>query len=192
MYRRPGAGSYPSPCASPANTVLHRPRAGAKLKTGRPPRCALLRPQAHDGALRPATRDLLETRLIEHRLRAEPHAVVAGAAASIDRIGFQQLYLAPPRECNRTIEQRARNTLAAKLARHHEADDRPHRLIVDGLLHRRALQPRVNLARSEREPTHRRAAAIGDQSGEFAGVDQCLEVTPIRLGARHPRWRVRA
>src|SRR5882724_8241642 len=74
------------------------------------------RPQPDDGAFWLAARHFLEADAVEHRLGAEPHAVVTGTAAPVDRICLEQFHLASLCERDRAIEQRARNSLPAEFA----------------------------------------------------------------------------
>src|SRR5207248_9112709 len=77
------------------------------------------------------------------------------------------------------------NPAAANALRGIETHHRPHRLVVDRLHHRRALQPREFLARAQRYPADRLTIAIADQSRHGAGFDQRLERAASVLGLRH-------
>src|SRR6267378_2987096 len=59
----------------------------------------------HHRPRRFAPRNLLESRGVEHRFRAEPHRLVGAAPELVDRIGFDDGCAAPSRIVDRSLEQ---------------------------------------------------------------------------------------
>src|SRR5689334_1233045 len=147
------------------------------------------RPDAHDGPLRLATCHLRKASVVVHGLRAEPHVFVAGTTGLVDRIGFDQRGSPRLGVGNGSLEERLCNTLAAVLGRHDEADDGPDGLVIHWLHHGRAFEPGVLLAWTDGDPADGDLAAIADEAGWSAGIDESLEAGAVRLGPGHSRWR---
>ena len=78
---------------------------------------------ANDGTLRLASRDLVETCGVIHRLRSEPHEIVAGPGWLVHGVRFEQLHSALLRIGDGSVEERSCDTLVAILRRNDEADD---------------------------------------------------------------------
>ena len=89
-----------------------------------------------------------------------------------------------------TGKKRLCDSLAAILRRNDESDDRPDRLIVDGLHDRRACQFSILFSRSNRNPTDRHFASIANESGRSFGFHEFLQVSSIYFSPRGARsWR---
>src|SRR6185295_8199977 len=149
--------------------------------------------EANDRSERLATRYLFEAGAVVHGFCAEPHRIVARDARLVDRVSLEQFRAVLPRVDNGPAQKGVRDALTAILRPHDEADDRPHRLVVDGLHNRRSLQPGVLLAGPQRYPADGDLAAIGEKAGYPARVDQRLQVGAIRLRMRRPsrQWSTR-
>lgn len=130
-----------------------------------------------------ASRDFLETRVVVHRLGAEPQGVVFRWASLVDRIGLDDRGAVLAGVRDRASEQSASHSLAAMLGWHDEADDGPDGPVVDGLHYGRAPEPREFFARRERDPPYGNVAAVCDEARWFAGVDERLESGTIGLRA---------
>src|SRR5258708_3009967 len=143
--------------------------------------------EPHDGRPRLATRHLSEPCPVIHGLGTEPHGIVVGPASSVHRVRFEQACALFPCVRNGSVQQRPGDALAAMLRGHYEADDRPDRLMVDGLHHGRAAEFGVFLAWAERDPADRIFAAVPDEAWWIAGVDQGSQLGTICLGARGSR-----
>jgi hypothetical protein len=123
--------------------------------------------------LRRATFD--EAGTVEHRLRSEPHEVVDAALRLVERVGFEERDALLLRPSDRALQQRLRHAAMTRLGIDEETDDRPTRLRIDGLHHRRALELRVVFARTERDPADRPAAFVTDEARHDAAIDERLE-----------------
>ena len=93
----------------------------------------------------------------------------------VARIRFEQRRTLLPRPRERALQHRLGHAAVARLRVDEKADDRPHRLLVDRLHHRRARELRVVVARAERHPADRAAAFVTEKAGHDAAIDQRLQ-----------------
>ena len=138
----------------------------------------------HHRPRRLAARHFDEAGAIEHRLGAEPHEVVDPALRLVARIGFEQRRALLARPRRRALQQRLGHAAMPRLRVDEETDDRPHRLRVDGLHHRRARELRVVLARAERYPADGAALLVAEEARHDAAIDQRLQRALVVLRIR--------
>src|SRR6185437_6104379 len=139
----------------------------------------------HHGARWLAPRNLVEARAIVYRLRTEPRVLVARALRLVHRISLEQHRAVLARIVGRMREHRFGDVRAARLGRRVEADDRPHRLVVDGAHDGRFGELRVIGARTERYPRDRLAVAIANEPRDDARVDERLQRRAVEIGDRY-------
>src|SRR5262249_15701000 len=136
---------------------------------------------AHDRPRRLATRDLEEAGTVEHGFCTEPHGVVARLPLLVARIRFEQRHALLACPSHRAFEHRLGHAAVPLSGIDHEADDRPHRLVVNRLHYLRALESRVILAGSQRYPTDRAALLVPEQPRHDAALDQGFQRPLVRL-----------
>src|SRR5688572_18711566 len=119
--------------------------------------------QPNDGPRGLASRHFLETGVVVHGLRSEPHRVVFGSSRLVNGISLDQRHAALASVPDCALEQGASHSLAAVLGGYDETDDGPDGFLVDRLHDRGAFKLGELVARRQRNPTDRLFAAVRDE-----------------------------
>src|SRR5439155_4395705 len=121
---------------------------------------------AHDRPCRRPPDNLDKTSLEEGRGEAGVDERVGETALPrLDRVALNDTRALSPRVVHSSLQQPAGNSLAPVGTGHEETNNRPDRLVVHGLEHARAFQPRVVGARLQGAPAYWLAAVISEHAG---------------------------
>ncbi len=112
-------------------------------------------------------------------------------AFRIERIGLDQRGAGARRVCDRGLDQRPHQPLAALGARDDEAGQRPDRRVVDRGQDPRAAEPVLRAARGDAAPADRRARAIGEDARLAAVFDQRFQKSAVVVAETGPEVAVR-
>lgn len=121
---------------------------------------------AHDRPFAPRRSHILEPGRLENGRR--PHVGIK-PRARLDRIALDHHRSHLSRILDGTPQKRGRHTLSPHGTVDDEADDRPHRMIVDAGKSLESIEGGVRLARRDRTPTYRFAFDVREDSNRIAG-----------------------
>ena len=140
--------------------------------------------------------DHREPGLLEHRARAdEGHRQVDPARSRVDRVALDGGRAARRGVVDRAVDQGRRVAALAVAAADDDADDAPHRQVVERPDQRRPAEPSVLRARADAAPAHGLAVVVPDHPGRVRAVaerpERRLPVPVTQLGDLAGRQAVR-